>query len=223
MEYVALGRTNILVSRIALAAESAQGDSDEQARLIRLGYDAGINYVDMCGTAPLLSNEYGATDLSVLAGAFHGIRKNISLGLCMQAETPVRMKVSLEDALTTLSTDYIDILEIAGLSFLPEAGSNDGIVTLLECLKKDGKIRVAGIAYPFTFAITQLSATSIFETLQFPFTATSGKSDKQVADLCTKREIGCFACNVQSAPQYENVVPLWKIQNEAQLQSLLKE
>jgi len=222
MEYVALGRTNILASRVALTAENLQSNPDEQARLIRFGYDEGINYFDI--RSELLSNNtQSATNLSALAGAFHGIRKNISLGLCIHAETPARMRASLEDALTALSTDYIDILEVAGLSFLPETGASDGIIELLEFLKKDGKIRFAGIAHPFSFAATLLSATSIFETLQFPFNEQGGEADKQIANLCAKREIGCFACDPQSVPQYENVVPLWKIQNEAQLQSLLKE
>jgi aryl-alcohol dehydrogenase-like predicted oxidoreductase len=230
MEYVALGRTNALVSRTALAAGSLRLlDAAEQARLIRASYDAGINYFDMRGSGEVFARDA----LSALAGAFLEIRQNVFLGLCVTTAPPARMKVELEDALTALNTDYIDILEVTGLSFLPESDGVDGIVPLLETLKREGKIRFCGIAHPFSFAASELVPASIFETLQFPFNNVNSESGAETAALCEKREIGCLVCDPLCAPfeelsdaysfllQYEHVVPLWEIRNDEQMRALL--
>jgi aryl-alcohol dehydrogenase-like predicted oxidoreductase len=228
MEYVALGRTNLLVSRTALAANTLKLlPETEQAKLVRVAYDAGINYFDL--------NADDSLDyiFSALAGAFFEIRPNIILGLCIQSTSPAYIKTEVENALTTLNTDYIDILHVAGLSFVPTPGGDDGIAAALQALIDEGKIRFAGIAHPFSFAVQQLPTSSKFATLRFPFNENNKDDGAEKAAFCAKREIGCFASDPLCAPfeeiadafsflsQYEHVVPLWEIRTEEQMNLLL--
>jgi aryl-alcohol dehydrogenase-like predicted oxidoreductase len=228
MEYVALGRTNLLVSRAALAVNTFKLLSEtEQAKLVRDAYDAGINYFD------LNANSSADNNFSALTGAFFSIRPNIILGLCVTGTTPARIKTELEHALTALNTDYIDILHIAELSFVPAPGGDDGIAAALKALKDEGKIRFAGITEPFSFAEQQLASSSLFETLRFPVNATNKEDGAEKAAFCAKREIGCFASEPLCAPfeeiadaysflsQYEHIVPLWEVRTEEQMSLLL--
>jgi aryl-alcohol dehydrogenase-like predicted oxidoreductase len=216
------------VSRAALAVNTFKLLSEtEQAKLVRDAYDAGINYFD------LNADGFANNNFSALAGAFFEIRPNIVLGLCVHSASPAHIKTALENALTALNTDYIDILHIAELSFVPAPGGDDGIAAALKALTDEGKIRFTGIAHPFSFSMQQLSSSSIFETLRFPFNTTNKEDGEEKAAFCAKREIGCFASEPLCAPfeeipdaysflsQYEHVVPLWEVRTEEQMNLLL--
>lgn len=225
MEYVALGQTNVLVSRAALAAESVRLlDAQEQADIIRLAYDAGVNYFGLSYTGW----DAAAPHLPVLAGAFMEIRQNILLGLRLAAAPSGPLRASLEDALTALNTDYIDFLHIAGAE--KSAEETAGVVGTL---KKEGKIRFAGLASPFAFP-PEPPLASVIDTLQFPFNARAAESENEKVQFCAKRDMGCFAAEPLCAPfeyieeawvflnQFEHIVPLWEVRNCVQTAALLK-
>jgi aryl-alcohol dehydrogenase-like predicted oxidoreductase len=227
MEYVAFGQTNILVSRAALAAESVRLlDGQEQADIIRSAYDAGINYFGLSYNDPSET----ALHLPVLAGAFMEIRQNIFLGLRLDAASPDSVSAVLENALTALNTDYIDFLHIAGAD-----NSNQEIAGVLEKLKKDGKIRFAGLASPFAFP-PEPPLASVIDALQFPFNLYAAESEGECEKVlfCAKRNMGCFVAEPLCAPfeyleeawtflkQFECVVPLWEVRNSIQARTLLQ-
>ncbi|MDR1786325.1 MAG: aldo/keto reductase [Spirochaetaceae bacterium] len=227
MEYVALGRTNVLVSRTGLAAGSLRLQSAaEQTALIREAYDKGVNYFDFCCCG-------GDEHLTALAAAFHEIRQNVVLGACVTAPSGARLKVVLEGALTALNTDYIDLLQVAGLDAAPVPGGEDGVADTMAALKKAGKIRYAGLAAPFAFAPASLPGSSVFDTLRFPFNRETQGEAVQIAEVCAKKALGCLAAEPLCAPfeeiedaflflrQFEQAVPLWEVRSREQLQALL--
>jgi aryl-alcohol dehydrogenase-like predicted oxidoreductase len=228
MEYVALGRTNVLVSRAGLAAGSMRLlSTTEQAALLRSAYDGGINYFDFCCGDP-------AVHFAAIAAAFHEVRQNVVLGAYVNAPSAGDIRRALETALSLLNTDYVDLLQIAGLDFVPAPGGNDNIVHTLTALKKEGKIRFTGLAAPFSFSPLSLPSSSIFDTLQFSFNMVNQEETMPAVAFCAKREIGCLASEPLCARfeeiadaflflrQFEHVVPLWEIRDEAQLRMLLQ-
>ena len=55
MEYVRLGKTDLLISRVAFGAmRLADADSDEEAaKIVRTAYEAGINFFDVSHQTPV--------------------------------------------------------------------------------------------------------------------------------------------------------------------------
>jgi aryl-alcohol dehydrogenase-like predicted oxidoreductase len=225
MEYVAFGKTNFLVSRIALAVTSLKSlDDQEQSALILNAYDAGVNFFG------LEDGDVLERQLPALASAFHEIRRNVFLNLRLNAVSPNDLRKSLEHILLELHTDYIDILHIEGFSWgdsLPE-----DLCAMLARIKTRGIIRAAGLALPAA-RHKQTQIAPIFESLQFPFNLCAGIEDKERVQLCEKRALGCVISEPLCAPfdeieeaytflrQFEHAVPLWEVKTPEQMAALL--
>jgi aryl-alcohol dehydrogenase-like predicted oxidoreductase len=226
MEYIAFGRTNFLVSRAALAVNSLKLlDDQEQAALIQSAYDAGVNFFGLSGAA-------FERQLPALASAFHGIRRNVFLSLCLAAPSAVALRKSLERVLLALNTDYIDVLHITGFS-----GANspsDGIVAALTKIKTSGIIRAAGFTLPAKADGPQVQIAQIFESLQFPFNLCSPAENKERILLCERRTLGCVIADPLCAPfeeleeaynflsLFEHAVPLWEVRTAEQMAVFLR-
>jgi aryl-alcohol dehydrogenase-like predicted oxidoreductase len=118
VEYAALGRTGMRVSRLCLGTMmfGAWGNRDHDAcvRMVHTALDAGINFVD---TADVYA--FGETE-EILAKALKGRRDDVVLatkfGEPMESGEPLRRGASRrwitradEDSLRRLDTDHIDL------------------------------------------------------------------------------------------------------------------
>ena len=130
-------------------------DEERSVRLLRRAFERGINYFD---TADTYGSGKGET---LLADAFGGMREEVVISTKIgydfynhtarrgQQERPQDwsedfIRFALEQSLKRLGTDYLDFLQLHNARM--DAVDNDGIFSLMEGFKEEGKIRAYGVA-----------------------------------------------------------------------------
>ena len=233
MEYVALGSTNLLVSRTAFGAMSldckeieACGDKAEETAcaIVRQAYDAGINFFDTAHSSFVCERRLGA--------ALHGIRQNVLLAT--DAGNVDELKFDLSESLSALETDFIDLYQIENPSFLPVIGGKDGLYDELLSLKKRGIIHHFGIATENLDIAKEAIESGLYETVQFSFNILTSDVSVALVRLCRERDVGCIAMQplngglLRNIPlavgyfsQFENVVPVWGAHTKEELSHIL--
>ncbi len=228
MEYVSLGMTNMLVSRTAFGAMGlGKLSSEDASTMIKKAYDDGVNFFDTSCVSPE-SEKY-------LGEALSSVRQNVFIATKSFAHTSDELAAAIDDSLTNLRSDYIDLYQLEKPNFLPSQNSDDGLVEKLLNLKKSGVIRHFGITTD-SMDVAQAVIDSDFpwETIQFPFNMLCGESVENLTKKCFEKDIGFIAMqplcggvlsNIPLALGYflpfENVVPVWGARNMEELQQIL--
>lgn len=159
MDKVTLGRTGLTVSVVALGAGGhsrlglRNGASEQQAiDLVRAAVDRGITIID---TAPVYGTE------AVVGAALSASRDDVVLSSKLRSTLPgssyegtgfiepAMVRRSVEESLTALRTDRIDILHLHGVRPHQYAYCLDRLVPELLRLKEAGKIGFLGITESF--------------------------------------------------------------------------
>lgn len=153
MKYRTLGNTELEVSILSFGASSlgsvfGEIDESEGIRTVYEAIDLGINFIDV-------SPYYGLTKAeTVLGKAIKNIPRDkfiLSTKAGRYGENDFdfsskRIIKSVDESLTRLQTDYIDILHLHDIEFVSlDQIIHESMPTLLE-LKKAGKIRFIGIS-----------------------------------------------------------------------------
>ncbi len=202
-------------------------DQDTAVKILRRARDGGMRFFD---TARAYSDSEEKLGL-----AFGEQWDGLCLATKTQARTPEAFWQELETSLRLLKTDCIDLYQ---LHFVPQCyRPNDG-TGLYECLleaKKQGKIRHIGITTHKIGVAEEIIASGLYETLQFPFSYLSSQREKALADKCKdagmtliamKALAGGLITNADAAfafiAQYDNVLPIWGIQRECELEEWLR-
>ena len=224
METIILGSTGIAATRSGFGALPIQRLSKEEAaRLLVLAYEGGINFFDT-------ANAY--TDSEEKIGlALSSVRKNIFLATKTGSSTPDQFWKHLELSLTRMKTDYIDIYQFHNPASMPS-------VEMLSCMvkaKAQGMIRHIGVtAHRLDTALAEIESGA-FETMQFPLSALSSEKDLDLVRLCKEKNMGVIGMKglaggllTSAAPsmaylrRFDNLVPIWGIQRESELQEVLE-
>lgn len=227
MEYIRLGKTNLLVSRVAFGAmRLKEGGTDETALVVRKAYDAGVNFFDTS------RKKEGSEKL--LGDALFDIRKNVFLSTTTSALSPSDIRDELEQSLLTLHTDFLDLYQFETEHFVPVPGYKDKVYETLVELKEEGKIRHIGICTQDYDTAVKAVESGLFETLQFPFSVLSPLEYADLVKKCEESDMGFIAmqplgggllANIPIAfgflNQYENVIPLWGATNDDELSQIL--
>ena len=168
-----------------------------------------------------------------LGPAFEGMRGKIYLASKTMAKTPEEFWNQLETTLTNLKTDYLDVYQFhcADKCFAPGDGTG-----MYECMleaKKQGKIRHIGITAHKLGIAQEAIASGFYETLQFPFSYLSSEELALVKE-CQKKNMGFIAMKglagglinrseaaMAFMTQFENVLPIWGVQREKELEEWL--
>lgn len=228
MEYVALGRSNLLVSRIAFGAYGLQDVSSNEyaSTLVQQAYTGGINFFD--------TTHSKSQSEKMLGYSIQDIRENIILSTRTSADTPKLIQCELDESLTALNCDYIDLYQLENLSFVPKENSSDGIYKTLKMAKENGKIRHIGYCTDSFQLAKEAIESKLYETIQFPFNMLVSNETWELVKLCEQHDVGFLAMQplcggiITDIPlaygffqQFENVIPLWGIQTEEELQQIL--
>jgi len=228
MEYVRLGKTNLLISRVAFGAmRLRKGDNAEEAAIIvRKAYDSGINFFDTSRKTP--------ESEKLLGDAIYDIRGNVFLSTATAAKTSSEILEDLENSLMTLHCDYVDLFQFETDKFIPQEGGADKIFETLAKIKEDGQAKHIGIVTTNLDTAIKAVTSGLFETLQFPFNMLCQEDTIALVSLCEKNDVGFIAMQplcggvVDNIPlafgflhQYENVIPIWGIQNQEELDQIL--
>lgn len=153
MKYRALGNTGLNVSALSFGASSLGGvfhkvDEQQCVQTVHEALELGINYIDV-------SPYYGLTKAETMLGKAikHIPRDRFILSTkAGRYDTEVfnfsksHIIQSVEESLRRLHTDYIDLLFLHDVEFVPAEVILEEAIPALDQLKRDGKIRFQGIS-----------------------------------------------------------------------------
>lgn len=224
---VRLGSTNIVVNKNGFGALPIQRINDEEAvYLLRKAYRGGIGFFD---TARAYSDSEHKLGL-----AFEGIREKLYIATKTGAQTGEAMENDLNTSLKMLRTDYIDIYQFHNPAFCPKPGDGSGLYEAALEAKKAGKIRHIGITNHRLGVAREAIASGLYETLQFPFCYLATEKEEELVAECRKADMGFIAMKALSgglitnsaaayahAAQFDNVLPIWGVQREKELDEFL--
>lgn len=228
MKKVRLGRTELLVTKTAFGALPIQRISKADAVcLVRRAYDAGINYFDT-------ANAYTDSE-EKLGEALAGVRQNVVISTKSMGRDKKTVLAHIEQSLRALRTDYIDLFQFHNPAELPDVNDSEGPFAAALEMKERGYIRHIGITNHRLHVARAAIESGSFETLQFPFCyLTTGKELGLVED-CRKTDMGFIAMKGLSGgllnnaeacyafmQEHSNVVPIWGIQHEWELDQWLE-
>ena len=225
---VRLGKTDLWVTKTAFGALPVQRiDRQAAKRLLRRAYDSGINYFDT-------ANMY--TDSEEKIGeALSDVRQNIIISTKSGGKDKKTVQAHIEESLRRMKTDYIDLFQFHNPAEMPDPNDPEGpFAAALEAREK-GYIRHIGITNHRLKVARQAIASGWFETLQFPFCYLASRQDIELVEQCRASDMGFIAMKGLSGgmlnnaracyafmQEYDNVVPIWGIQHEWELDQWLE-
>lgn len=228
MATVTLGRTGITTDKNGFGALPVQRVSkDDAAKLLRRAYDGGITFFD---TARAYSDSE-----EKLGYALSEIRTHIFIATKTAAQTADGFWKDLEESLTLLKTDYIDIYQFHNPDFCPKPGDGTGLYEAAQKAKEQGKIRFIGLTNHRLAVAHEAVDSGLYDTLQFPFCYLSTGPDLELVRACEEQNMGFIAMKALSgglitnsaaayafAAQFDGVLPIWGIQKEHELDEFLR-
>ncbi len=226
MEYVALGKTNLLLSRTSFGADALRFCPDDisAGNLILQAYGSGINFFDTSHFFPESERRLGL--------ALQRIRQNVFLATKTKSSDKVAIEKDFYTSLDLLQTDFIDLFQIE----IEESENFDlnKIKAILLQLKTEGLVHHIGIATQNNEIARMAIKTDFFETLQFPFNIITNDDNTEIVKKCSEKDIGFLAMQplcggvINNIPlaygflnQWENVIPLWGARNIEELNHIL--
>ncbi|MBR3470636.1 MAG: aldo/keto reductase [Lachnospiraceae bacterium] len=227
MTKVKLGKTGIVVEKNAFGALPVQRVTQEEAvRLLRKAYDGGMRFFD---TARFY------TDSEVKLGqAFDGMREKVYIATKIGATTAENFWKDLKTSLGNLRTDYVDLYQFHNPAFCPNPGDGSGLYEAMLEAKEQGFVRHVGITNHRLSVAKEAIESGLYETLQFPFCYLATEKDLELVELCKKADMGFIAMKALSGglitnsaaayaylAQFDNVLPIWGIQRERELDEFL--
>ena len=226
METIRLGRTNLVVSKNGFGALPVQRVGMEDAcHLLRKAYENGINYFD---TARAYSDSE-----EKLGNALSDVRKNIIISTKTGATSVEDFWKHLNQSLSLLKTDYIDIYQFHNPAFCPKPGDGTGLYEAMLEAREKGMIRFIGMTNHRLSVAEEAVRSGLYDTLQFPFSYLASEKEEALVRLCEELDVG-FICMkalaggliTRSDVAYAYlakfpVAPIWGIQRETELDEFL--
>lgn len=227
MSTVKLGKTGIVVNKNGFGALPIQRISEGEAvKLLRKAYNNGITFFD---TARWYTDSEHKVGL-----AFAGMRDKIFIATKTGSQNAEGFWKDLETSLNNLQTNYIDLYQFHNPAFCPKPGDESGLYDAALEAKAQGKIRHIGITNHRLAVAHEAIDSGLYETLQFPFCYLATEKDIELVDKCKKADMGFIAMKALSGglinnsaaayaflAQYDNVLPIWGVQRESELDEFL--
>lgn len=228
MKTITLGSTGITTIQNAFGALPIQRVSIEEGiKIIQKAYYGGIRFFDT-------ARAYSDSELK-LGLAFENIdRKDIFIATKTMAKTPEQFWEQLNTSLELLKTDYIDIYQFHCASQVYKPHDGTGMYECMLEAKAQGKIKHIGITAHLLQVAFDAVESGLYETLQFPFSYLSSEKEIELVKLCQEKNMGFIAMKglagglinqsdkaMAYMTQYDNVLPIWGIQKESELDEWL--
>jgi len=224
---VTLGSTGITVDKNGFGALPIQRiPKSEAVKLIRKAFEHGIRFFDT-------ARSYTDSE-EKLGEALEGIRDQVFIATKTPSKTVEGFWKDLEDSLRLLKTDYIDLFQFHNPTFCPKPGDGTGLYEAMLEAKAQGKVRHIGITNHRLNVANEAVESGLYETLQFPFCYLATEKDVALVESCKKANMGFIAMKALSGglitnsaaayaylAQFDNVLPIWGVQRERELDEFL--
>lgn len=228
MKNITLGSTGITAPQNGFGALPIQRVGMEQAiKILRRAYEGGMRFFDT-------ARAYSDSEEKLGQALRIYPRESYFVASKTMAETPEAFWTQLETSLKLLQTDYLDIYQFHCANRVFAPGDGTGMYECMEEAKAQGKIRHIGItAHKLQVALDAVDS-HLYETIQFPFSYLSSEQELELVRRSRENNMGFIAMKGlagglinQSKPcmafmsQFDNVMPIWGIQRESELEEWL--
>jgi len=228
METIRLGRTDLIVTRSGFGALPIQRVAmDDAARLLRAAYEGGITFYDT-------ARAY--TDSEAKIGAALGdVREKIVIATKTHGASAEKLAEDLDTSLCELRTDYIDLYQFHIAKKCHRPGEPDGLYDAMLRARDAGRVRHIGLTAHRLDVALEAAASGLYDTVQFPLNYLSSEKELALVALCAAHDVGFIAMKALSGGlvtdaslafaflrQYPNVVPIWGIQKQSELEEFLR-
>ena len=227
MKRIRLGRTDLVVGQSGFGAIPIQRISFDDARhLLRKAYENGVNFFD---TGRVYSDSE-----EKIGYAFSEVRRDIIIATKSIGKDSDAVMHDLETSLKNLKTDYIDVYQLHNPETLPDPNDQDSLYSALLKARAKGMIRFIGMTNHRVGVALEAVTSGSYDTVQFPLCSLSSAEDLKLIARCREHDVGLIAMKALSGGlitnaasafaflrQYDNVVPIWGIQRESELDQFL--
>jgi uncharacterized protein len=228
LETTRLGRTELVVSRTGFGALPIQRVEMQTARqILRRAYEGGITFFD---TARGYSDSEEKLGVALAAVRDEIVLATKSSGATDRASLLARLDISLEK----LRTDRVDLLQLHNPAELPDPDDPESLYAGLREAQAAGKTRFIGITNHKLDTALGAARSGLYDTVQFPLSAISSAQDLALVDVCREHDLGVIAMKALSGGlitnarlafaalrPYTNLIPIWGIQRESELEEFL--
>lgn len=190
MEMLQLGSAPFEVSRICLGTWQASGwatSSDENfLEVVQTAIDVGVTFID---TAPAYGDGHSER---LLGQALRGKRDCVILAtkFLHTSSEPKQLRASLEESLSRLKTDYIDLFQ---QHWPGKDVSLEDTIAELEKLRDEGKIRAIGVSNWEEDEFSRFLQPERIDSFQPCYNLLWRKIEKSLLPLCMESNIGVIA------------------------------
>ena len=226
-DIVVLGGTGIKAQKNGFGALPIQRVSFEYAgMLLNKALDAGMNYIDT-------ARAYSDSEEKIGRAVSHR-RDDFYLATKTGHFTVPAFWDDLRASLKALNTGYIDVYQFHNPSFCPKPGDGTGLYEAMLEAKEKGLVRHIGITNHRLNVAREAVTSGLYETLQFPFCYLATEKDVELVGLCRRENVGFIAMKALSGGlitnsraayaflgKYDNVLPIWGVQRESELDEFI--
>jgi aryl-alcohol dehydrogenase-like predicted oxidoreductase len=227
MQTVTIGRTGLVVRKDVFGVLPLQRRTMEEALpILTKALDAGINFFDTARSYTDSEEKIGR--------ALSKRRSDFVLATKTPAKDAAGFWQDLETSLTLLKTDHIDLYQFHNPETCPRPGDGSGLYEAMLEAQQQGKVRFIGITNHRMKVAEEASESGLYDTLQFPQSYLSGITELALPRRCAEAGMGYIAMKAlggglltdfDAAHAWmqgrDNVVPIWGIQWETELDQLL--
>lgn len=189
MEKRRLGRTEMEVSPISFGALPIQRCSMEEAGpVLHKALDEGINFID---TARAYTDSEEKIGLHIASR-----RSEYFLASKSMARDAEKMKADIELSLKLMQTDCIDLYQVHNIKKredLDQVLAPGGALEALLDMKKQGKIRFAGVTGHSFDLLVEAIKDNYFDTVQVPYNIVEQNAARELFPLARKLDMGLIA------------------------------
>ncbi len=127
-----------------------------------------------------------------------------------------------------------DIYQFHNPAFCPKPGDGSGLYEAMLEAKEKGMVRHIGITNHRLNIAKEAIESGLYETLQFPFSYLATDKETELVEKCREADMGFIAMKALSGglitnsaaayaylAQFENVLPIWGVQRERELDEFL--
>lgn len=235
MKTVTLGLTGITVPQNAFGALPIQRVSEEEAvHLLRKAYEGGMRFFDTARAYSDSEEKIGAAFGPGSLPEGDAIRNHVYIATKTAAKTPEDFWKDLETSLHNMKTDHVDLYQFHMVDQCWKPGDGTGMYECMQEAKAQGKIKHIGVTAHKIKVAMECVESGLYETMQFPFSYLSSEQELALVQSCKEHNVGFIAMKglagglinradaaMAFTQQFDNVLPIWGIQRDAELNDWL--
>lgn len=228
MRQITLGKTGIIAPQNGFGCLPIQRDNTDLAvKLLKEAYAKGVTFFDTARAYTDSEEKVGI--------AFKGVDRNsYIMATKTHALTPEEFWRDLNTSLEKLQMDYVDIYQFHQAETCYKPNDGTGMYEAMLEAKEKGLIKHIGITTHQCKVALEAAKSGLYETLQYPFSYLASDVDLEIVEACKENNVGFIAMKGLSGGlltnskacyafigQYDNVMPIWGIQRETELNEWL--